>query len=216
MRGFLITLEGIDGSGKSTVSRLLAHSLGQVLPSRRLVFTAEPTNGEMGKILRSHLSSASSWPEEISKAKRMEELFLFMADHADHLSKVIIPSLQEGAVVISDRYADSTAAYQGVTLSGIVPDPVEWIRSVSCPWNVTPDLTIVFTIDPALALKRIGSRTIAEKFERAEFLKEVDENFRRIAEIEPERVALVDASQKVEDVAKVALSLILRKIEPSS
>jgi dTMP kinase len=213
VKGLLITLEGIDGSGKSTVSRLLARSLGQALPDRRLVFTAEPTNGKMGKILRSHLSQASNWPEEISKAKRMEELFLFMADHADHLSKTVIPSLQEGAVVISDRYADSTAAYQGATLREIVPDPVIWIQNICRPWNVLPDLTIVFALDPALALRRIESRSSAEKFERAEFLKDVDENFRRLAENEPERFVLIDASQKIEDVARDALSLILRKVD---
>ncbi len=117
--------------------------------------------------------------------------------------------------MISDRYADSTAAYQGVTLRGIIPDPVEWIQSISRPWNVVPDLTIIFAIDSALALKRIKSRASAEKFERAEFLKEVDENFRRLARIEPGRFALVDASQKVEDVAEVALSTILEKIGPS-
>ncbi len=170
----------------------------------------------MGKILRSHLSSASSWPEEVSKAERMEELFLFMADHADHLSRTIIPSLHDGAVVISDRYADSTAAYQGVTLRGVIPDPVRWIQSISCPWNVLPDLTIIFAIDPELALRRIESRASAERFERAEFLKEVDGNFCRLAEEEPKRFVTIDASQKIEDVAKVALSLILEKIELSS
>ncbi|MDM7912951.1 MAG: dTMP kinase [Methanotrichaceae archaeon] len=216
MKGLLITLEGIDGSGKSTVSRLLARSLSQALPGRRLVFTAEPTNGETGKILRARLSLASNWNEEVSKAKRVEELFLFMADHADHLSRVVIPSLQEGAVVISDRYADSTAAYQGVTLRGIVPDPVEWIQSIGRPWNVLPDLTIIFALDPALALRRIESRTSAEKFERAEFLRDVDENFRRLAENEPERFALIDASREIDDVAKDALSLILRKIDLSA
>ncbi|HSD57955.1 MAG TPA: dTMP kinase [Methanotrichaceae archaeon] len=215
MRGLLITLEGIDGSGKSTVSRLLARNLSQALPSRRLVFTAEPTNGETGHILRARLSQTSDWNEEVSKAKRMEELFLFMADHADHLSKIVIPSLQEGAIVISDRYADSTAAYQGVTLRGIVPDPVEWIQSLCRPWNVLPDLTIVFALDPALALRRIESRASAEKFERAEFLRDVDGNFRRLAEKEPKRFVLIDAGRKIEDVAKEALSLILGKVELS-
>jgi dTMP kinase len=215
VNGLLITLEGIDGSGKSTVSRLLARSLSQALPGRRLVFTAEPTNGEAGKILRVRLSQASDWDEEASRAKRMEELFLFMADHADHLSKLVIPSMQKDAVVISDRYADSTAAYQGVTLRGIVPDPVEWIQSLLRPWNIFPDLTIVFALDPALALRRIESRASAEKFERAEFLRDVDRNFRRLAENEPERFVLIDASRDIDDVAKDALSLILRKIDLS-
>jgi dTMP kinase len=218
VKGLLVTLEGIDGSGKSSVSRLLARDLCRALPGRRFVFTAEPTNGEAGTILRAHLSRASIWPEEVSAAKRMEELLLFMADHADHLSRVVIPSMQEGSVVISDRYADSTAAYQGVTLRGIVQDPVEWIQSISRPWNVLPDLTIVFAIDPESALRRIESRASAngasaEKFERAEFLKDVDRNFRRIAKMEPERFVLIDASQKIDDVAKEATSLILRTIE---
>lgn len=220
MKGLLITLEGIDGSGKSSVSRRLARDLVQALPGRRFVFTAEPTNGETGTILRAHLSQTAIWPEEVSKAKRMEELLLFMADHADHISKVIIPSMQEGSVVISDRYADSTAAYQGVTLRGIVPDPVEWIQNISRPWNVLPDLTIVFAIDPESALRRIESRASAkrastEKFERAEFLREVDRNFRRIAKMEPERFVLIDASQRIDNVAKEGLSLILRTIERS-
>lgn len=220
MRGLLITLEGIDGSGKSSVSRLLARDLIKAMPGRRFVFTAEPTNGEAGTILRAHLSQATIWPEEVSKAKRMEELLLFMADHADHLSKVIIPSIQEGSVVISDRYADSTAAYQGVTLRGIVTDPVEWIQNISRPWNVLPDLTIVFAIDPGMALRRIESRasaerTSAEKFERAEFLREVDRNFSRIAKMEPERFVLIDASRRIDDVAKEALSLIIAAIENS-
>ena len=162
--------------------------------------------------MRAHLSQTSDWNEEVSKAKRMEELFLFMADHADHLSKIVIPSLQEGAIVISDRYADSTAAYQGVTLRGIVPDPVEWIQSLCRPWNVLPDLTIVFALDPALALRRIESRASAEKFERAEFLRDVDGNFRRLAEKEPKRFVLIDASRKIEDVAEEALSQILGKV----
>lgn len=215
VKGLLITLEGIDGSGKSTVSRLLAENLVKVLPGRRLVFTAEPTNGDIGKILRAQLSQTSNWDEEVSKAKRMEELFLFMADHADHLSKIVIPALQKGSIVISDRYADSTAAYQGVTLRGTVSDPVEWIQNICRPWNVLPDLTIVFAIDPTLALRRIESRANAEKFEREEFLMDVDENFRRLAKKEPERFALIDASQKVEDVTKEALSLIIAKIEHS-
>ena len=166
--------------------------------------------------MRAHLSQTSNWNEEVSKAKRMEELFLFMADHADHLSKTVIPSLQEGAIVISDRYADSTAAYQGVTLRGIAPDPVEWIQGLLRPWNILPDLTIVFALDTALALRRIESRASAEKFERAEFLRDVDRNFRRLAEKEPERFVLIDASRDIDDVAKDALSLILGKIDLSA
>jgi dTMP kinase len=212
VRGHLITLEGIDGSGKSTVSGLLATRLKEALPGRQFVFTAEPTTGEAGKILRKHLSETANFDEEISQARSMEELFLFMADHAHHLSEVVIPALQKGYIVISDRYSDSTAAYQGVTLRGIVEDPVEWISSISRPWNVLPDLTILFAIDPALALLRIKSRSSAEKFERAEFLKSVDENFRRLAKKEPDRFVLVDANMGIEDVKEEVLLQIIKRI----
>lgn len=216
MRGLLITFEGIDGSGKSTILGLLATRLNDAVPGRQFVFTAEPTTGEVGKILRKHLSETSSCNDEASSARRMEELFLFMADHADHLCETVIPALQKGHIVISDRYSDSTAAYQGVTLRGIVDDPVEWISNICRPWNVRPDLTIVFAVDPAQALRRIELRASAEKFEREEFLKVVDENFRRLAKKEPERFVIVDASQRIEDVAEEALSMILEKIELSA
>ncbi len=216
VKGLLFTLEGIDGSGKSTASGILASRLAEVMPGRRFVFTAEPTAGEAGRILRMHLSRTSNQNEDVSSVDRMEELFLFLADHADHLSKTVIPALKDGSIVISDRYADSTAAYQGVTLKGIVPDPVKWIQNVSRPWNVVPDLTIFFAVDPAHSLRRIRSRASVEKFEKEVFLREVDRNFRRIAEIDPDRYAIIDASKKAEEVSEKALSLILEKIDMSA
>ena len=150
----------------------------------------------------------------------MEEMLLFMADHANHLAETIIPALREGDVVISDRYADSTAAYQGVTLRKIVSDPVAWIRDLYRPWNIVPDRTLLFTLDPALAVKRIRSRTGAdntiEKFEREAFLREVDGIFRLLAKSEPERFALIDASRRIEEVAGDALEAIIDLISQGS
>ena len=111
--------------------------------------------------------------------------------------------------MISDRYTDSTAAYQGVTLQGVVPDPVEWIMNLCRPWDIVPNTTLLFAIDPAIALERIRSRDSREKFERLEFLKDVDGNFRRIAALEPKRFVIIDAGQEIEDVAKDAFSLVL-------
>jgi dTMP kinase len=204
--GRLITLEGIDGSGKSTVARELAKRLPDLLPGRRLVFTSEPTSSEAGRILRAQLAGAEA---ESPPQLLLEELFLFLADHADHLARTVIPSLNKGALVISDRYSDSTAAYQGVTLRGIVPDPVPWIRDISRPWNVTPDLTMLFVLDPAKACERLVSRTGLDKFERLDFLKSVDGNFQRLAQTEPRRFAMVDAGLAPKAVADRALSLIL-------
>ena len=208
MFGRLITLEGIDGSGKSTALQHVARRIAEKQPKRKIVLTAEPTSGAVGRILRAELREASG-NEPMSAALRMNELFLFMADHAHHLSEAVLPSLEEGAVVLSDRYADSTAAYQGVTLQGIVPHPISWIREIFRPWNVVPDMTLLFLLDPESALKRLKSRPGREKFERLEFLRSVDRNFRSIALAEPERFVLIDAARDEETVAEEATAAVL-------
>jgi dTMP kinase len=205
VKGLLITLEGIDGSGKSTVARDLVPRLQELMPERRWVLTAEPTKGEVGSVLRRRLKGLN----ELEPASNMEELFLFMADHADHLKRTILPSLQEGTTVISDRYADSTVAYQGVTLRGIVPDPVKWIQNLLKPWNVVPSRTLFFAIDPVIALKRISSRDGREKFERLDFLKEVDKNFEHLVSREPERFTRIDASLDPDEVSEIAVRSVL-------
>ena len=206
MRGILITLEGIDGSGKSTALREITGKLKDALPNRRLIFTAEPTKKSMpGQVLREIFLKDSTAME----AFKLEELFLFLADHADHLAATIMPSLEEGFIVVSDRYSDSTAAYQGATLRGIVPDPVAWIRSICRPWDIMPDLTLLFSLDPQLAMERISQRYGREKFERADFLMQVDENFKRLARAEPDRFIVLDASQDEEIVSEKAQRAIL-------
>ena len=210
MKGQLITLEGIDGSGKSTAAKSIAGRLRELMPERRLVLTAEPTAGQVGRILREKLAKESG--QEISATQRMQELFLFMADHAQHLTGTVIPSLEAGAIVLSDRYADSTAAYQGVTLRGIVPDPVQWIQNIYLPWNLRPDKTLLFLLDPHSALLRMKSRQGRDKFERLEFLQSVDENFRRMAALEPDRFVLINAGGDAEDVAEEAMKGVLKHL----
>ena len=213
MRGVLITLEGIDGSGKTTVANALANSLPEARPAKTFVFTSEPTHGEAGKILRSLLVDRSpEISEKISRAKRMEELCLFMADHANHLARTVIPRLNDGAIVISDRYADSTVAYQGVTLKSIVPKPLDWIKEVYSPWNVTPNMTLFFSIKPEKAIRRIGSRENKEKFEQFDFLKEVDRNFHEIIKREPNRFVIIDGEREADLIAKEAFEAILKLI----
>jgi dTMP kinase len=136
-------------------------------------------------------------------AEELEELFLFMADHARHLKETVIPALEEEMVVISDRYSDSRAAYQGATLRGVIPQPLEWVRELHRPWSVVPDRTILFSIDPALAVERCRSRGEGsregtngpEKFEREVFLGEVAANFEALARGEPERFVVIDAAR---------------------
>jgi dTMP kinase len=209
MLGLLITFEGIDGSGKSTAIRRVAAMLKERFPERKIVLTAEPTSGAVGRILRAELAAPCGERGETPYSERMQELFLFLADHADQLTRTIIPSLNEGAIILSDRYADSTAAYQGMTLKGIVPDPVSWIQDIFRPWNIPPDRTLLFLLEPEAALKRMQSRPGKEKFERLEFLRSVDENFRRMALMQPQRFTEIDASHDEETVALNATSAVL-------
>lgn len=211
MRGYLITLEGIDGTGKSTVAAMLAqvleHEEGPDRPlGREFVFTTEPTGGDLGQLLKRRLQT-----KETSGLKHLEDFFLFMADHADHLAGEVIPALDRGAVVISDRYSDSRTAYQGATLRGVVPDPMTWVRELHRPWSMVPDLTILFVLDPSTAVERCRSRSGGaeqERFEQESLLRRVAENFRRLAELEPDRFVLIDAGCDPEDVFEQVLAAI--------
>jgi dTMP kinase len=205
VEGFLITLEGIDGTGKSTLARILSERLD------RVKLTAEPTSGEVGMMIRKRLSMPA---EEIERSKLLEELFLFMADHADHLARTVIPALKSGDTVISDRYSDSTVAYQGATLRGIVPSPTGWIRSILRPWDIAPHMTILLTLDPALAVMRASSRSKnLAKFEREGFLREVAGNFETISRLEPERFCALDANKDPQALADASLAAIHKLFE---
>lgn len=213
MRGILITFEGIDGSGKSTALAGVARMASEgelAVERRRFLFTAEPTYGDEGRLLRERLRgpAAGGGGAAAMRAGQMEELFLFMADHARHLAETVIPALEGGMVVVSDRYSDSRAAYQGATLREIFSDPMERVRELHRPWSVVPDRTILFSIDPALAVERCLSRGEAdpsapkgpEKFEREEFLRLVAENFKTLARLEPRRFVVIDASRPIAEV----------------
>ncbi|VVB88556.1 putative thymidylate kinase [uncultured archaeon] len=184
-KGKLITLEGIDGTGKSSIANILKNRLPEV------VFTREPTQSWIGKAVMKSIES---------EADPLAELFLFVADHAEHIAKVIRPALDNGKIVISDRYSDSRYAYQGVTLSDNFEDAVAWVQGIHGGWTIVPDLTILLTIDPEIAVLRCGVRGDKTKFEKLEFLKKVQDNFLRLAGEEPDRFVIIDAGEELEKV----------------
>ena len=224
MRGILITFEGIDGSGKSTALTDLARWIsaeeeeeeeGGPFRGREFLFTAEPTDGEEGRLLRERLKgprTAEGREPGPRGSEGLEELFLFLADHARHLREVVVPALNRGMVVISDRYSDSRIAYQGAALRGIVPGPMEWVGALHRPWSVVPDKTILFRIDPAQAVERCLSRKgdgptsrDPEKFEREAFLRDVAANFEVLARSEPKRFVVIDAGRRRDEVLEDAM-----------
>jgi dTMP kinase len=196
MRGKLITLEGIDGSGKSTILRLLHRYFQDNLD---VVFTREPTNGWIGEAVYRAIKS---------KTDPLAELFLFIADHADHLSSTIKPALEDNKIVISDRYSDSRYAYQGVTLKGTVDHPLDWVMGLHKGWTVVPDTTILLDVNPATAITRVGNRDHQTKFEKVAFLEQVRSNYLKLAEKEPDRFLIVDAGLPIEEVEDIVLSAI--------
>lgn len=181
----LVTLEGLDGSGKTTVWE----SLQEAYPDA--VFTREPTESWYGDAVYRSINADDADP--------LAELFLYTADHADHLSRVVRPALDDGQLVISDRYSDSRYAYQGATLAGGgIDDPLAYVRSIHEPFTRRPDHTIYLDIDPETAAERSGG---TNKFERAEYLHQVRDNYERLIDAEPSRFIRIDASQSPETVA---------------
>ena len=181
----LVTLEGLDGSGKTTVW----NALGDAYPDA--VRTREPTESWYGEAVYRSIGEDDADP--------LAELFLYTADHADHLSRVIRPALDEGKLVISDRYSDSRYAYQGATLEGELDEPMAYVQSIHEPFTRTPDLTFYLDLDPETAAERSGK---TNKFEQTAYLERVGENYERLVEAEPDRFVRVDATQPPAAVAE--------------
>jgi dTMP kinase len=184
----LITLEGIDGSGKTTVWEALRDSRPE-----GTVFTREPTDSWYGEAVERSIADADADP--------LAELFLYTADHADHLSRVVRPALDDGKVVLSDRYSDSRYAYQGATLAGVVRRPVEYVRGIHEPFTRAPDATLYFDVPPETGAERAGA---TNKFETADYLGRVRENYERLLDAEPERFVRIDATRSPEAVLDAA------------
>jgi dTMP kinase len=189
-----VTVEGIDGAGKTTVVGALRDEFDDA------AFTREPTGSWLGEAVERAVSEENSEP--------LSDLFLFAADHADHLRRVIRPALREGRLVVCDRYVDSRYAYQGATLSDRFDDAVAWVRGVHEPWTVYPDLTLLLDVPVETALER---KDAEDKYERAGFLREVEANYRRLAD-ENDRFVVVDASQDADTVAEACVEAVHERL----
>jgi len=179
----LVTLEGLDGSGKTTVwERLRADD---AVPSDA-TFTREPTESWYGEAVMRSIGD--------DDADSLAELFLYTADHAAHLADTVRPALADGTLVVSDRFSDSRYAYQGATLadSDYFDDPLAYVRRVHEPWTRPPDRTVYLDLDPETAARRSGA---TNKFETADYLERVRENYERLVAADPDRFVRVDATQ---------------------
>lgn len=203
-----ISFEGIEGSGKSTAQRLLAEHL-QGLGYDPLL-TREPGGCALGRSLRPILLDART-----RGLSSRAELYLFLADRAQHVAEVIRPALEAGQTVLCDRYADSTLAYQGYG-RGLDPEHLRRINDMATG-GLMPDLTLLLDLPVHCGLERAGLRNREEdtvlsegRFdaESLEFHERVRQGYRSLAAEEPERFAIIDAAQPPEDVVLQCLSAV--------
>lgn len=204
MVGKLITLEGIDGSGKSTQMRLLAEKLRQ--NKFDILTTMEPGGTPLGRRLREVLLETE---EDIAP---LAELLLFAADRVQHINFLIKPNLAAGKIVISDRYADATFAYQGAG-RGFSEELVNNVIEIATA-GLKPDLTIFFDLPVEKALKRTKSADDDSRknnrmdAETSDFYGRVREAYLQIAEREPERFVVVDASGSVAEIHSTVSEIV--------
>ena len=191
----LITLEGIDGSGKTTVWEGLHDEFDAT-------FTREPTDSWYGDAVYRSIND--------DDADSLAELFLYTADHADHLSRVIRPALAAGDLVIADRYSDSRYAYQGASLEGTIDEPMAYVQEIHEPFTRVPDCTLYFDVPPDLGAERSGA---TNKFEQTDYLERVRENYETLVAADPERFVRIDATQSPETVLADATEAIAARRE---
>lgn len=204
-KGYFISFEGIDGSGKSTQIQKLARFLETL--GFDVLITREPGGSVGGEEIRNLLlqGNVDRWSAET-------EILLFTAARRDHLERIILPAMEDNKIVICDRFTDSTRMYQGMrgpNLRNLVDMLNEKII------NCDPDLTIVIDIDPQISLKRAKSReTVEERFE--DFGVEMQLNMRNgfieLAKEFSNRIEVVNGQQSVDDLAKDICSIVKAKL----
>ncbi len=204
-RGRFITFEGGEGVGKSTqLARLAEHLRARGI---EVVTTREPGGTPKAEKLRAALLSGRAAP-----LGPLAEAALFSAARADHVDALIAPALKRGAWVLSDRFADSTRAYQGAR-GGVSPGALALLEKAAVG-DTRPDLTIILDLPPQEGMARAAARRAegegADRFEGEDdaFHEELRQAFLHIAEREPERCCVVNAATPVDDVAKAIRQLI--------
>ncbi|MCR4726827.1 MAG: dTMP kinase [Clostridia bacterium] len=192
-RGKFIVFEGIDGSGKSTHAALLKEKLEA--SGEKVYLTAEPSEGEAGKLLRRCLRGESDLPEEAIAG-------LFMTDRLDHIKNPnggLLSRLEKGEIILCDRYYFSSFAYNGAYA------PLDWVMAINALPRalLRPDLTLFLDIPPERFLSRIENRSETERYEKLEVLKRVRENYFAAFEKFPdENVAVIDNDKPLAEAAE--------------
>lgn len=189
-RGKFITLEGIDGAGKSTHHNFLAEHLRAL--GKQVLTTREPGGTPLGEMLRDMVLSQSMHVET--------ETLIMFASRREHIDKVILPALDKGIWVISDRFTDATYAYQGGG-RGIATERLkaleDWVQQ-----GLQADLTLLFDVTTEVSQQRLAFNQSLDRFEqeKQDFFKRVRESYLSRAETFPQRIRVIDSSRSVQEI----------------
>lgn len=197
-KSLFITFEGADGSGKSTQQKMAAQYLHD--KGYNVLVTRDPGGTPLGQKIREILLHHDG------KIAPYCELFLYLADRAQHIEEKIIPALNEGKVVLCDRYVDSTLAYQGYA-RGLSTEEIFMLNNIVAQ-SLMPDLTFVFDVSTEVAEKRVGETKDRLESEAKEFHQKVREGFLDLAKKYPERIKIIDANQSINNVHSDVIEIL--------
>ncbi len=203
-KGLFITFEGADGCGKTTQINLAKNYLEQ--NGYVVVLTREPGAKGLGEEIRKLLLHYDGYISPKCEA------FMFLADRAQHIDTIVKPAVEEGKIVLCDRHTDSTIAYQGYGRGEDI-SKLNYLNTLATS-GYAPDLTLVYDVDIETAMKRRGQDRDRMELAGKEFQIRVQKGYQKIAQLEPDRVKLIDATQNIEQVfenTKQKLEQLLKK-----
>ncbi|MEM2281644.1 MAG: dTMP kinase [Candidatus Bathyarchaeia archaeon] len=193
-RGFFVCMEGLDGCGKTTQARILVRTLRK--RGYEAVYTAEPSRGKIGRFIKRYCLHGKK------RVSTVVEALLFAADRYEHVESEILPALEKGKIVVSDRYIYSSLAYQGA--AGL---SLDWIRGIN-QHAVTPDLAIYLDVEPETVVQRLKpKKSVMENLETQRRVREV---YMKL--VESGELVKVNGNMSKEEVAEEVLSLVLERL----
>jgi dTMP kinase len=191
-KGLFICVEGLDGCGKTTQTKLLVKSL--IKKGYNVLYTAEPSRGKIGRFIKKYCLHAEK------RVSSIVEALLFAADRFEHVEKEVIPALNDGKIVISDRYVYSSLAYQGA--AGI---DLKWIEKIN-KHAIRPNLAIFIDVEPDIVIQRLKpKKSVMENLEIQRKVREIYMKF-----VENGELVKIDGNKSKEEVANDILTLVLK------
>jgi len=193
--GFFMCVEGLDGCGKTTQTKILVKELKKM--GYEAIYTAEPSHGKIGRFIKRYCLHGGK------RVSSIVEALLFAADRYEHVENEVVPALKMGKIVVSDRYVYSSLAYQGA--AGL---SLDWIRKIN-QHALTPDLAIYIDVEPEIVVKRLKpKKSVMENLETQRKVREVYMHF-----VESGELVRVNGNKPIEEVAKEILSIVLSRLK---